>query len=166
MEEQMSNPEHDLVQDFPTKERKPILKEIIIPVTAILLIIGVGTLTGFFISKRSGVTGPASSKELIGGAEVIEGSKEVGIKDEKVFRDTATGKIEINKNGEIVEGSHKLLRPGGESQTAYLTSSVLDLNQFVGKCVQIWGETFSAQKVGWLMDVGRVKTLDSCPEGI
>ncbi len=166
MEEQINNPEQNLVQDFPTKERKPVLKEVIIPVIAILLIIGVGTLTGFFISKRGSSVGSTSSKELIGGAEVVEGPKEVGIKDEKVFRDTATGKIEVNKNGEIVEGSHKLLRPGGESQTAYLTSSVLDLNQFVGKCVQIWGETFSAQKVGWLMDVGRVKTLDSCPEGI
>jgi len=167
MEEQINNPEQNLVQDFPTKEGKSIVKEVLIPVVAVLLIIGVGTLTGFLISKRSGGgAGTTSSRELIGGAEVIEGSKEVGIKDEKVFRDTAKGKIEINKNGEIVEGSHKLLRPGGESQTAYLTSSVLDLNQFMGKCVQIWGETFSAQKVGWLMDVGRVKTLDSCPEGI
>ena len=83
-----------------------------------------------------------------------------------LFRSTAQGKIEINDNGDIVEGSHKLLRPGGPSQTAYLTSSVLDLNQFKGKCVQVWGETFASQKAGWLMDVGRIKILEVCPEGL
>ena len=57
------------------------------------------------------------------------------------------------------EGTHKLIRPGGDSQTVYLTSSVLDLNQFVGKKVKVWGQTFSAKKAGWLMDVGRVEVL-------
>jgi len=42
----------------------------------------------------------------------------------------------------------------------------LDLSEFNGKCVQVWGETFAAQEAGWLMDVGRLKLLDSCPEGI
>ncbi len=164
MEEQKQTVEPNLVQDFPDKRKKPILKEVIIPVVAILLIIGVGSLTGYLFSKRG--TAVTESKKLIGGAEMIQGPKEVGIKDEKVFKDTAEGKIEVNDNGEVMEGSHKLIRPGGPSQTAYLTSSVLDLNQFAGKCVQVWGETFSSEKVGWLMDIGRVKVLDSCPEGI
>jgi hypothetical protein len=163
MEEQNQNSEENLVQQLPSQGKKLPLKEILIPVIAILLIIGAGTFTGYFISKKGSSLGGTTSKELIGGAEVIEGPQEVGIKDEAAFRDTAQGRIEANGNG---EGSHKLLRPGGESQTAYLTSSVLDLDQFVGRCVQVWGETFAAQSVGWLMDVGRVKTLDSCPEGI
>jgi len=66
----------------------------------------------------------------------------------------------IEKNGFDGEGTHKLLREGGESQTAYLTSSVLDLDLFVGHKVEIWGETFAAQKAGWLLDVGAVKVLD------
>jgi len=34
------------------------------------------------------------------------------------------------------------------------------LDQFVGRKIQIWGETYKAQKAGWLMDVGRVKILE------
>lgn len=84
--------------------------------------------------------------------------KEVGSTNLETFSDTATGVIE--KGGINGEGSHKLIREGGPSQTAYLTSSVVDLDQFAGKKVQVWGETFSAQKAGWLMDVGRVKILE------
>jgi hypothetical protein len=160
--------EQNLVQQFPQSNKKTSLKEIIIPVLVILVILGAGTFTGYFISKRSNkaAVGPTETKELIGGAQQVSGSNEVGIKDEKAFKDTSQGKIEVNDNVNITEGSFKLLRPGGPSQTAYLTSSVLDLNQFKGKCVQIWGETFAGQKAGWLMDVGRVKILDSCPEGL
>lgn len=159
--------EPNLVQEFPPEAKKTNWKGILIPSLVILAIVVAGAVTGYFLSKRGGLaSGPTESKQLIGGAELIQGPKEVGIKDEAAFKDTAQGKIEANDNGDIPEGSHKLLRPGGPSQTAYLTSSVLDLNQFRGKCVQIWGETFAGQKAGWLMDVGRIKILDSCPEGI
>ncbi len=53
-----------------------------------------------------------------------------------------------------------MVREGGEDQYVYLTSTVIDLESFAGKKVQIWGETTSAQKAGWLMDVGKVKVLD------
>jgi hypothetical protein len=159
--------EPNLVQEFPPEAKKTNWKGILVPSLVILAIVVAGAITGYFLSKRGGlVSGPTESKQLIGGAELIQGPKEVGIKDESAFKDTSQGKIEINDNKEIIEGSHKLLRPGGPSQTAYLTSSVLDLNQFLGKCVQIWGETFAGQKAGWLMDVGRIKVLDSCPEGL
>jgi len=39
MEEQINNPEQNLVQDFPTKEGKSIVKEVLIPVVAVLLIL-------------------------------------------------------------------------------------------------------------------------------
>jgi len=52
------------------------------------------------------------------------------------------------------------LRPGGESQTAYLTSSVLDLDEYVGKKVKVFGETFGSSQVGWLMDVGKVEVVE------
>jgi len=159
--------EQNLVQEIPTEVKKTNWKGILIPSLIILAIVAVGTVTGYFLSQKFGLTSAVTeSKQLIGGAELIQGPKEVGIKDEAAFKDTAQGKIEVNDNGDIPEGSHKLLRPGGPSQTAYLTSSVLDLNQFRGKCVQVWGETFAGQKAGWLMDVGRIKILDSCPEGI
>lgn len=58
------------------------------------------------------------------------------------------------------EGSHKLLRTGGNSQTVYLTSSVTDLDKFNGMEVKVWGETQAGNKVGWLMDVGRVEIVN------
>ena len=82
----------------------------------------------------------------------------VGSADETVFKDNATGMLD--RGGIDGEGSHQLVREGGASQTVYLTSSVVDLEQFVGHKVQVWGETFAAQKAGWLMDVGRVKVLE------
>jgi hypothetical protein len=150
------------------EEKKQNLKEILLPAGVILAIILAGVFTGnFLVNRRGGLpTGPAETKTLEEGVEMVSGPEEVGIKDVRVFRDSAEGKIEVNDGSVTTEGSHKLLRPGGESQTAYLTSSVVDLNLFIGKCVQIWGETFKAQKAGWLMDVGRVKLLDECPSGI
>jgi len=156
--------EGNLVKSL-NEPKKSILKEIFLPAGIILAIILAGGATGWFFANRSSGKVTQTS-QLSGGAQVLENKKEVGIKDEKTFRDYAVGRIEINDNGEVPEGSHKLIRPGGPSQTAYLTSSVVDLNQFLGKCVEVWGETFAAQKVGWLMDVGRVKILDSCPEGL
>ena len=158
----MEEREENLVQTevLPKKSWQSIL----LPAGIILLIILAGLGTGYFLSRSEG----AGSQVLktMDGAQVVQGSKEVGIKDEKVFRDTTEGKLEVNDGSLVEEGSHKLIRPGGASQTAYLTSSVVDLNQFVGQCVQVWGETFVAQKAGWLMDVGRIKLLDKCPEGV
>ena len=74
------------------------------------------------------------------------------------FRDSAEGVL--LKGGIEGEGSHRILRPGGETQTVYLTSSVIDLSPFVDHKVKVWGETFAAQKANWLMDVGRVEVIE------
>ena len=84
-----------------------------------------------------------------------------GAKDKSAFTDEAVGILE--EGGIDGEGTHKLLRSGGISQTAYLTSSVIDLSEFIGFKITVWGETFSAQKAGWLMDVGRVKVEELEP---
>ncbi len=78
-----------------------------------------------------------------------------GIKDKAVFKDKATGILK--KGGIDGEGSFHLERPGGESQNVYLTSSTVDLTQFVGKKVEVWGKTYKAKKAGWLMDVGYIE---------
>lgn len=152
--------EEPILKEITAEPKANVWKEILLPAGIIVMIILAGGITGYFLSRSSQV------KKLTGGAEIIGGAKEVGIKDEKTFKDTAEGRLEANNDASVPEGSHKLIRPGGASKTAYLTSSVVDLNQFVGKCIQIWGETFAAQKAGWLMDVGRVKFLDNCPEGL
>jgi hypothetical protein len=47
----------------------------------------------------------------------------------------------------------------GEDKYVYLTSTVIDLQSFVGKKVKVWGETLSGLHAGWLMDVGKIKVV-------
>lgn len=120
----------------------------IILITYVLLVVfGVGT--GYLLTQKRG-NGSTSSK-----GEPITSNKVVGVQDASTFKDCASGKLE--KDGVDGEGTHKLLRDGGPSQTAYLISSVIDLDQYVGKNVKVCGETFAAKKVSWLMDVGRLE---------
>jgi len=125
-------------------------RKLLIPGLVMVIIILSGVLVGYFLSQKgTGLGGKSTS---------INTGKEVGSTDTKTFKDTATGVIEAGGlNG---DGTHKLLREGGPSQTAYLTSSVVDLDQFVGKKVQVWGETNKGQKASWLMDVGRIKIIE------
>ncbi len=81
----------------------------------------------------------------------------IGVND-PIFKDTTEGLLEVN-NDPTKPGTHKLIR-GDESQTVYLTSSVLDLDEFVGRKIKVWGETQTAREVGWFMDVGKVQILD------
>lgn len=120
--------------------------------------VGIGLVTGWFLSNS--IPNPILKTKpghLSSSGQKVKIGEIYGRKDD-VFKDKAVGVIQKNEDGEV--GTHKLLREGGESQTAYLTSSVLDLDMFVGHKVEVWGQTFSSEKVGWLMDVGRVKVLE------
>ena len=75
-----------------------------------------------------------------------------------VFKDSATGTIEKGSINGV--GTHILNREGGASQRASLTSSVVDLDLFIGKKVEVKGETNDSNKAGWLMDVGSLKVLE------
>jgi len=122
-----------------------------------MVIVAAGVGSGYLLAQRGG--GMAGIKSAAEVAQTgINVGDVVGSADETVFKDNATGMLD--RGGIDGEGSHQLVREGGESQTVYLTSSVVDLEQFVGHKVQVWGETFAAQKAGWLMDVGRVKVLE------
>jgi hypothetical protein len=130
----------------------------LLPIILSVIVIGLGVLTGYFFAGKeesaevtAGGTGVVSEEKIIAGAEF-------GIKDTSTFKDTATGVLE--EGGHDGEGTHKLIREGGPSQTVYLTSSVLDLSQFAGRKIQVWGQTMTAQKVAWLMDVGKIKVLE------
>lgn len=119
---------------------------IIIVVYIVLLLLGTGT--GYLLSHK-GVPGSKNS--------AINTDTAVGSSDTSTFKDSAEGTIEAGGSG--TEGSHKLVREGGPSQTAYLVSSVVDLDEYVGKKVRVWGQTMAAKKVSWLMDVGKVEFL-------
>lgn len=121
------------------------------------LLLGGGT--GFAISYFS-TGGTASTTSATGGSETAEdGSKKsAGILDEKTFPDEAEGVL--REGGFEGEGSFHLERPGGEDQTAYLTSSTVDLTDFIGKKVKVNGQTHDAEKAGWLMDVGYIEVIE------
>lgn len=116
----------------------------------LVVAIVLGTATGFIINKVS------SSGKKTTTSGTATGTK-VGVTDKKTFKDKAEG---VLKEGGIDgEGNFHLVRTGGESQNVYLTSTTVDLTPFVGKKVRVWGETFTGQKAGWLMDVGLVEVL-------
>ncbi|MBI4098100.1 MAG: hypothetical protein HY426_03595 [Candidatus Levybacteria bacterium] len=147
------NTEEELVQEFDSgSNKKPMLK-----ILAILLVMGVlGIGSGFLIAK-------GTAKQL-GGAENITSASQItkgttmGSNDTSTFKDTAEGVLRVG--GIDGEGQYHLERPGGESQYVYLTSSAVDLSLLKGRKVKVWGQTFAAEKAGWLMDVGRVEVLE------
>ncbi len=130
-------------------------------VTIFLIVAIVGFYIGASLKTRvSGKLASGTSGDLKNiQAEVPKTGVKVGdiygSADEKAFNTSATGVLD--KGGLNGEGTHKLVRPGGISQTVYMTSSVIDLDTLMGHQITVWGETFKGQKAGWLMDVGRVK---------
>jgi len=152
----MEETSEKITQILKTEEDRPPKS----PPKLIFLVLGVvvlGVFSGWLLSRsKTSEKGPTQGAGIIEPEKIKSGS-EFGSQSQ-AFKDTTVGTLE--KGGVDSEGTHKLIREGGPSQTVYLTSSVLDLDQFVGKKVQIWGETFQAQKAGWLMDVGRLKILE------
>src|SRR5688572_2970642 len=99
-----------------------------------VIAIGGGILTGMGAYKLQAKSGGNFSATKAPISQVAgdnaQAGEVFGVQDEKTFKDSAEGYLEIGGiNG---EGSHKLLRPGGETQTVYLTSSVTDLSKFDG----------------------------------
>jgi len=124
-----------------------------------------GVLTGFGANKLKDKTANNKDVELNAVAQdpnKISVGDVFGVQDESTFADNTQGYVE--KGGVNGEGSHRLLREGGSDKTVALTSSVTDLDQFVGMEIKIWGETNKAQQSGWFMDVGRVEVVDTDAE--
>jgi hypothetical protein len=134
-------------------------KQLALTLVGVLVIVLLGVGSGYgLVQVRGGSKGGGKGAKVVSfkGDQVTE----AGIADESQFPDKTQGVMEENDGSVTEEGTHMLVREGGPDQTAYLTSSVVDLNEFVGKKVEIWGETFTAQTAGWLMDVGYVKVIE------
>lgn len=115
----------------------------------LIVIAGVGVAWLLF----SKVINKGSSSVAAPGSKVT--STEAGRLDPKIQYQDAIGTLVAGGIGN--EGTHHLDRDGGISQTVYLSSSVIDLESFVGKKVRIWGETLASKKAGWLMDVSKIQ---------
>lgn len=139
------------------KPSKPLL------IVTLVIAVGAGLITGYLAkrqfasSSEVGTESPATQR--VAGNNVKAG--DVFGSNSEAFKDVAEGILQLG--GVDGEGSHKLLRPGGDSQTVYLTSSVTDLDKLVGMQVKVWGETYQGQLAGWLMDVGKVEVINPTP---
>ena len=149
-------------QAIPVKNSSPIspLKIVLVLVVALGLGFWLSRLLPFSSSSGT-ITLPgqqqAISTENIQDKSQIETGKLYG-DTEKSFKDSAIGTVEKGSiNG---EGTHILNRDGGASQRVSLTSSVVDLDLFIGRKVEVKGETNASNKTAWLLDVGSVKVLE------
>lgn len=135
-----------------TKRLLPMDNPLRLILTVIVASIILGTLTGYIISSKK--TGNLTSSGL-----TVPAAKNPE-QDTQTFRDFAEGTIKARpatEGGEYVEGTHTLERQG--AVPVALTSSVVDLSQYEGKKVKVYGETQKAFKEGWLMDVGKVEEI-------
>lgn len=142
----------------PTSSTTNMVKDILLPSVVILLVILVGVGVGWKLSSSKVLGSKVNGNSGATAPGVVKKNGEVGSTDTQTFKDEAEGTLRAG--GANGEGAYHLERPGGDSQTAALTSSVLDLSEFVDKKVHIWGETQSSKKVGWFMDVGKIKILE------
>lgn len=143
-----------LVHGFSTKE--PFFTNTVIIILFGMIIVGL--ISGFVLAK-TGSNGTASTQNgTADSTSSLAKGTVIGSEDTKTFNDTVEG---IVKEGGIEgEGQYHLVRPGGDSQNVYMTSSIIDLVKVLDKKVKVWGQTQKAQTAGWLMDVGRVEVLE------
>lgn len=127
--------------------------KVLLGVLVASVFLGIGT--GYTLANQPG----SKSATIIG--SVVNQQPKSAAQDTRTFRDFAEGTIEPMpkpKNpAEYVEGTNLLKRQG--ATPVALTSSVVDLSQYEGKKVRVYGETQKAIKAGWLMDVGKVEEI-------
>jgi hypothetical protein len=124
----------------------------LIALALVVVLLGVGT--GYVLSGTNAKTGgPAPTSDV---AEKPAGGDTAV--NESVFSDTATGVL--HEGGIEGEGTHYLDTGNGPEKYVYLLSTIMDLQSFVGKKIEVHGQTLGAESAGWLMDVGQVKIVD------
>lgn len=145
------------------------VKQKLFPPLILVIIVSLSVASGFWLSRlfplnnspgselsSSDLSSQALSTDRISGSSDLKIGQLYG-NTSKEFKDSAQGTVESgNING---EGTHILIRPGGDDQRVSLISSAVDLDLFVGRDVEIKGETNYSNKTGWLLDVGTIKIL-------
>lgn len=138
---------------------QPMKSKLMLPV--VLLAIVAGLAAGFVYAKKHLlIAGSGSGTTVIEDTSKIKVGTVVGAQDESIFKASAPAEGILQPGGTGGEGSHHIVRGDNQSQWVYITSSVIDLDQFVGDKVTVWGETIQGKKAGWLMDVGRLKVTE------
>ena len=120
-------------------------------VVGAILVVVLGVSGAWLLSSK--VVNKSNSGSAAPGVTVTANG--AGMLDPNVKYDDATGDLKDGGIGH--EGTHHIEREGGPTHYVYLTSSVVDLSTFVGKKVQVWGQTQASKKAGWLMDVAKIQ---------
>lgn len=146
-----------VLRSFSNPNQSGAAKKAHVPLIAIALaVVLAGAATGWAIAK---VESPSSSSEQAAVNQGELAGDEAGIGDESKFeKETPEGVLV--EGGLDGEGTHHLDRGAGPDKMVYLTSSVINLDNWVGKKVRVWGNTMTAQKAPWLMDVGKIKVIE------
>ena len=155
-DKQTANPLVMPKNDQATEKIAPLYL-VIMAVSGIFISFWISRFLPTSANKSSSLTGSnLQSADKISSSADIEIGKVYGDAN-GTFSDTATGTIEKGSINGV--GTHILNRQGGISQRASLTSSVVDLDMFIGRLVDIKGETNDSDKTSWLLDVGQIKVL-------
>lgn len=142
-----------MLKEIPDNSKK---QTVFIVLSSVLVVLA-GVFTGWQLSGGS-VEGSEGTK-ITNVTPGDEGNPdEAGVEDESVFETVEEGVLV--EGGFEGEGTHHLERGDDPSKYAYLTSAVINLDNFNGRKVKIWGNTISGQKAGWLIEVGKIKALD------
>lgn len=153
--DQVKNQNQPLIHNFNSDSIKSAFTPKVIGILTVVAIVGI--ISGYFVSQFGSLsTKNVNTGTITNGSSVASGTI-LGSNDTSTFKDTAQGTLK--EGGIDGEGVFHLVRPGGDSQNVYLTSSSVDLSKFVGRSIKVWGATQTAQHAGWLMDVGRIQVL-------
>jgi hypothetical protein len=154
--------------DIPNLSKTPASSPATFPLALILIVVVAALLAGFGLSRAFPQSKNGSSLLTLNNTKTVSTDTitsadqlKIGVlygDTQSTFKDSATGTVQ--KGGINGVGTHTLIRNGGPSQSAALTSSTVDLDLFVGKKVEIKGETNASPKVSWLLDVGTIKILE------
>lgn len=153
---QKTKKDDSLMHDFSDSSSKPTFSmKRLLPALLIVALLGVGT--GYAFARMNTGTRGVPGEQLTEKSQVKVGER-YGEGDTKTFKDTAEGVV---KEGGIEgEGQYRLIQSDNPDNPAALTSSSVDLSLFVDRKVKIWGQTFEAEKAGWLLDVGQLEVLE------
>jgi hypothetical protein len=144
--------EKTLVHSFDSNNVSFMSKKLII---ILVVAAALGITTGYLLTSSEGTM--SNVRNSISASTVSKGTTE-GSSDTKAFKDTAEG--QLKQGGIEGEGAFHLVRPGGDSQNVYLTSSTVDLSKYLNRKIKVWGQTQKAQHAGWLMDVGKIEVVE------
>lgn len=149
----MDNTGQKIFHDMKTSKVTSFITPKIIAIFIGVILVGIAT--GYGVSRIGGSAAVPTTTS--NGGSAVSAGVVYGSNDTATFKDIAQGVLQAG--GIDGEGQYHLVRPGGDSQNVYLTSSLVDLSQFTGRTIKVWGQTQAAQHAGWLMDVGRVQLI-------